>query len=123
LPGIITVCNVDTEDTSSLPAWVKARPGIAVGAMGTRAKQCAATEGIALEFTYGIIDKCILRALRGEDSLILTNGSMASRVAARVDAYCRESGNTIRVAGPGTEDLTPGSGIPDEGTGKNDPSG
>jgi cobalt/nickel transport system ATP-binding protein len=65
--------------------------------MGTRAKQCAATEEIGLEFTYGVIDKCILRALRGKDSLILTTGSMVPRVADRVDGYCKESGNTVRV--------------------------
>ena len=66
--------------------------------MGTRAKQCAATEQIALEFTYGVIDKCILRALQGKDSLVLTTGSMVSRVGVRVEAYGKESGNTIRVA-------------------------
>ena len=98
-PGTITVCNVDEAEMSAIPPWVKARPGIVVGAMGTRAKQCAAQEQIALEFTYGVIDKCILRALRGQDSLILTTGSMVGRVAARVEAYCKESGNTISVAG------------------------
>ena len=96
-PGTITVCNVDEGEISALPEWVKARPGTTVGAMGTRAKQCAATEGIALEFTYGVIDKCILRALRGRDSLILTTGSMVDRVAVRVEAYGKESGNTISV--------------------------
>jgi cobalt/nickel transport system ATP-binding protein len=96
-PGTITVCNVDSVSSPAIPAWLKDRPGMAVGAMGTKAKQCAATEGIALEFTYGVIDKCILRALRGKDSLILTTGSMVPRVAGRVDGYCRESGNTVRV--------------------------
>jgi cobalt/nickel transport system ATP-binding protein len=96
-PGTITVCNVDSMAAGFIPAWVQARPGIAVGAMGTRAKQCAATECIALEFTYGVIDKCILRALRGKDSLILTTGSMVDRVAKRVDGYCKESGNTVSV--------------------------
>ena len=86
-----------TWETSALPAWVNARPELVVGAMGTRAKQCAATESMALEFTYGVIDKCILRALRGQDSLILTNGSMVDRVAVRVEAYCKESGNAISV--------------------------
>jgi cobalt/nickel transport system ATP-binding protein len=96
-PGTITVCNVDSVDSPAISAWVKDRAGIAVGAMGTRAKQCAATEEIGLEFTYGVIDKCILRALRGKDSLILTTGSMVPRVADRVDGYCKESGNTVRV--------------------------
>nr|WP_319375047.1 ATP-binding cassette domain-containing protein [uncultured Methanoregula sp.] len=96
-PGTITVCNVDSVDSPAISAWVKDHAGIAVGAMGTRAKQCAATEEIGLEFTYGVIDKCILRALRGKDSLILTTGSMVPRVADRVDGYCKESGNTVRV--------------------------
>lgn len=95
--GTITVCNVDTIAEGSIPAWVQARPGIAVGAMGTRAKQCAATEQVSLEFTYGVIDKCILRALRGKDSLILSTGSMVGRVGERVEAYGKESGNTISV--------------------------
>lgn len=96
-PGTITVCNVDTIGAGAVPLWVQSRPGIAVGAMGTRAKQCAATEQVALEFTYGVIDKCILRALRGKDSLILTTGSMVGRVSERVEAYGKESGNTIAV--------------------------
>jgi cobalt/nickel transport system ATP-binding protein len=103
-PGTITVCNVDEGETSSLPAWVNARPGIIVGAMGTRAKQCAAKEQLAPDFTYGVIDKCILRALRGQDSLILTTSGMIGRVVTRVDAYCRESGNTIKVLFLGSSD-------------------
>jgi cobalt/nickel transport system ATP-binding protein len=105
--GTISVCNVDEGTTSSLSAWVNTRPGLAVGAMGTRAKQCAAREQLALEFTYGVIDKCILRALRGQDSLILTTGSMVGRVAVRVEAYCRESGNTIRVIPFGHHESAP----------------
>lgn len=95
--GTITVCSVDAADRPAIGAWLQDRPGTAAGAMGTRAKQCAATEGIALEFTYGVIDKCILRALRGRDSLILTTESMAGRVFERVAAYCEESGNPVRV--------------------------
>jgi cobalt/nickel transport system ATP-binding protein len=121
-PGTITVCNVDAEETPVLHAWMKARPGIVVGAMGTRAKQCAAQEQIALEFTYGVIDKCILRALRGQDSLILTTGSMVSRVAVRVGAYCKESGNTISVASLSILDQSPVTGITDQEMKKNDPS-
>jgi cobalt/nickel transport system ATP-binding protein len=121
-PGTITVCNVDAGETSVLHAWMNARPGIVVGAMGTRSKQCAATEQIALEFTYGVIDKCILRALRGQDSLILTTGSMVSRVAVRVGAYCKESGNKISVASLDISDQSPATGRMNEEVMKNDPS-
>jgi cobalt/nickel transport system ATP-binding protein len=95
--GIITVCNIDEDHHAPLSAWVTARQNLAVGAMGTRAKQRAQSEHLPLEFTYGVIDKCILRALSGQDSLILTTGSMAGRVMARVAAYCKESGNEITV--------------------------
>jgi cobalt/nickel transport system ATP-binding protein len=113
-PGTITVGNVDDTKTGTLSAWAKTRPDLVVGAMGTRAKQCAAQEQIALEFTYGVIDKCILRALRGQDSLILTTGSMAGRVAVRVEAYCRESGNAISVVILKLPNQPPVSGHMDE---------
>lgn len=121
-PGTITVCNVDSGETPLLHTWMNARPGIVVGAMGTRAKQCAAQEQIALEFTYGVIDKCILRALRGQDSLILTTGSMVSRVAVRVEAYCKESGTIISVVNLNISDQSPVTGIMNEEMKKNDPS-
>ena len=95
--GTITVCDVDKECDTPLAALISSRQNLAVGAMGTRAKQRASQEQLTLEFTYGVIDKCILRALRGQDSLILTTSSMVGRVAIRVEAYCRESGNTIAV--------------------------
>ncbi len=114
--GTISVFNVDEQDTWLLPAWIKARPEGVVGAMGTRAKQCAVREGLKLEFTYGVIDKCILRALRGQDSLILTTNSMAGLVISRVNTYCAESGNTIIV---GSLDITkqdPAPGLASEKT-------
>jgi cobalt/nickel transport system ATP-binding protein len=98
LPGTITVCNVDDrEEELPVPEWLSSRRNISVGAMGTRAKQRAESQDIHLDFTYGVIDKCILRALLGEDSLILTTGSMVNRVSQRVDAYGRESGIVITV--------------------------
>jgi len=121
-PGTILVGNVDETAGGTLSAWVQARPGVVVGAMGTRAKQCAAQEQITLEFTYGVIDKCILRALRGKDSLILTTGSMAGRVGVRVDAYCRESGNDIRVVMLDPAGMSPGPADCKEGDHGNDES-
>ena len=79
--------------------------------MGTRAKQQAETSKIHLDFTYGVIDKCILKALLGEDSLILTTESMVGRVYQRVDAYGQESGITISV-----QPLDP---VPESPDGKN----
>jgi cobalt/nickel transport system ATP-binding protein len=65
--------------------------------MGTRAKQRAENRQIRLDFTYGVIDKCILKALLGDDSLILTTGSMVDRVHTRVEDYGKESGIHITV--------------------------
>ena len=96
-PGTITICNVDRDDHDLLLLWLSSHPSLSTGAMGTRAKQRAENEQISLDFTYGVIDKCILKALLGEDSLILTTESMVSRVYHRVDAYCQESGICIPV--------------------------
>jgi len=64
--------------------------------MGTRAKHLATVEGVDLDYTYDVIDKCILRALIGESSLILTSTGMVPRVERRVLAFDEESG--IRIA-------------------------
>jgi cobalt/nickel transport system ATP-binding protein len=77
--------------------WISSSTKISVGAMGTRAKQRAENRQIRLDFTYGVIDKCILKALLGEDSLILTTGSMVDRVHTRVEDYGKESGIHITV--------------------------
>jgi cobalt/nickel transport system ATP-binding protein len=96
-PGTITICNVDQDNEESLMEWISTRTKISVGAMGTRAKQRAERDQIRLDFTYGVIDKCILKALLGEDSLILTTGSMVDRVHTRVGDYGKESGVNITV--------------------------
>lgn len=96
-PGIITVCNVDRDNRDHVLRWLSSRRRIPVGAMGTRAKQLAELSQIRLDFTYGVIDKCILKALIGEDALIMTTDSMVPRVSSRVDDYCRESGVRITV--------------------------
>ncbi len=96
-PGVIIVFNADELNAGMIPGFLQTCPDVVVGAMGTRAKQCAASSSIVLEFTYGVIDKCILRALRGHDSLIMTTGSMVPRIHKRVAEYGEESGITISV--------------------------
>jgi cobalt/nickel transport system ATP-binding protein len=85
------------DDRQYLLKWLSLQQDISIGAMGTRAKQHAENSRIALDFTYGVIDKCILKALLGGDSLILTTESMVRRVSQRVDAYGQESGIIIPV--------------------------
>ena len=104
-PGVITIYNVDRHSPESFSAWRLEHPVISIGAMGTRAKQRAENERIQLDFTYGVIDKCILKALLGEDSLIMTTENMVDRVYRRIDAYVKESGIPVVVkmmdGGPG----------------------
>jgi cobalt/nickel transport system ATP-binding protein len=101
-PGTITICNVDKANGDDVSGWFSLRPKVSVGAMGTRAKQHAENCRIKLDFTYGVIDKCILKTLLGEDTLIMTTESMVKRVTQRVDAYCQESGIHITVNHLGT---------------------
>lgn len=99
------VGDVDALDRELLAAWQAEHPRTAIGAMGTRAKERASRDGIHLEYTYGVIDKCILKALLGEDSLILTTAAMVRRVFDRVERFSRENGIAIPVSG-----LSPSSG-------------
>ncbi len=96
-PGQITLFNIDRDNRKTLSDWLMAHTSISTGAMGTRAKQQAENDSMRLDFTYGVIDKCILKALRGEDSLILTTESMVERIHQRVDSYRKESGTRISV--------------------------
>lgn len=95
--GSITVCNVDAVPVDMIQGWLERFPVQRRGAMGSRAKSLAEQEKITLDFTYGVIDKCILRALIGESSLILTSVGMVKRVERRVLSFDEESGIRIPV--------------------------
>jgi cobalt/nickel transport system ATP-binding protein len=96
-PGTISVFDVDISIHDSLPEWLTSHPAEVIGAMGTRAKQYAADNDIPLDFTYGVIDKCILRAIIGESSLILTTTGMVRRVEQRVLEFDTMSGIRVPV--------------------------
>jgi len=93
--GTITVCNVDDCNLTDILSHISTNPEARTGAMGTRAKTLAEQEKISLDFTYGVIDKCILRALIGESSVILTIREMVPRIEKRVRDYGKESGNPL----------------------------
>jgi cobalt/nickel transport system ATP-binding protein len=95
--GTIHVCDVDLTGREGLSRWLSGHGGIALGAMGTRAKQRAAGDGLTLDFSSGVIDKCLLSALNGRSSLILTVGGMVQQVEKRVAAFSVESGAEIPV--------------------------
>jgi cobalt/nickel transport system ATP-binding protein len=93
--GKIYICNVDELEAPQIIAILEKIQPSCKGAMGTSAKVMAEEAGIALDFTYGVIDKCILKALIGKSSLIMTSGGMVDHAQNRIRDYCRESGAVI----------------------------
>jgi cobalt/nickel transport system ATP-binding protein len=95
--GKIYLCNVDEPDPEGIKDILERSHVSYTGAMGTNAKIMAEHARIPLDFTYGVIDKCILKALIGKDSLIMTSGGMIDHSIKRIQAYCQESGSEIEV--------------------------
>lgn len=95
-PGMIYLCNADKTGGDEIRGLLRSGAVDHVGAMGTRAKEFAGREQILLDYTYGVIDKCILKALIGEDSLIITTGGMIEHVQRRIGEYSAESGRRLR---------------------------
>jgi len=95
--GTIHICNVDKAGSEEIKSILNKSHVSYTGAMGTNAKVLADQARIPLDFTYGVIDKCILKALTGKNSLIMTSGGMVDHSVKRIRAYCDESGAKIEV--------------------------
>jgi cobalt/nickel transport system ATP-binding protein len=95
--GTIHICNVDKAGPEGIKSILEKSHVSCTGAMGTNAKVLAEQARIPLDFTYGVIDKCILKALTGKASLIMTSGGMVDHSVKRIRAYCEESGAKIEV--------------------------
>jgi cobalt/nickel transport system ATP-binding protein len=95
--GKIYICNVDGTAPAEIKDILEKSHVSYAGAMGTNAKMMAEHAKIPLDFTYGVIDKCILKALTGKDSLIMTSGGMVDHSLRRIRAYDEESGVGIEV--------------------------
>jgi len=93
--GKIYICNVDEADWRLAKALLDKIPAGFKGAMGTSAKAMAEKCGISIDFTYGVIDKCILKALIGKNTIILTSGGMVDHTVQRIKDYGQESGARI----------------------------
>ena len=94
--GKIYIFNVDGPDLEGGIKVILEKAHVSyTGAMGTNAKIMAEHARIPLDFTYGVIDKCILKALTGKASLIMTSGGMVDHSVKRIRAYCEESGAKI----------------------------
>ena len=96
VPGKIYICNMDGSDLGGGIKGILEKSRVSyTGAMGTNAKIMAEQARIPLDFTYGVIDKCILKALTGKNSLIMTSGGMVDHSIKRIRVYCEESGAKI----------------------------
>ncbi|RXE57181.1 ABC transporter ATP-binding protein [Methanoculleus taiwanensis] len=93
--GTVYICNADTVSGDELRLLFEEGHVDHIGAMGSRAKEFANRELILLDFTYGVIDKCILKSLIGENSLIITSGGMIEHVHRRISEYSAESGRDL----------------------------
>jgi cobalt/nickel transport system ATP-binding protein len=94
--GRIYICNVEKVAPDEIKNFVENRKADHVGAMGTSAKVMAEKEGIKLDFTYGVIDKSILKALLGKSSLIMTSGGMVDHAFSRIEEYGREANVNLK---------------------------
>ncbi|MFB3766198.1 MAG: energy-coupling factor ABC transporter ATP-binding protein [Methanotrichaceae archaeon] len=94
----IHICDVDNASPEDITKILENSNASYTGAMGTKAKILAEQAKIPLDFTYGVIDKCILKSLMGKPSLIMTAGGMVDHSVKRIQAYCDESGAKIDVA-------------------------
>jgi cobalt/nickel transport system ATP-binding protein len=97
-PGKIYLYNVDHAGPGEIRSFLDSGVAKYVGAMGTIAKIMAEKEKIRLDFTFGVIDKSILKATTGQSSLIMTSGGMVEHALRRIEAYCGEWGAKIQAS-------------------------
>ena len=97
-PGKIYLYNVDHADPAEIRSFLDSGSVKYIGAMGTSAKMMADKEKIRLDFTFGVIDKSILKATTGQSSLIMTSGGMVEHAMRRIEAYCDEWGAKIQAS-------------------------
>lgn len=112
--GRIYICNAEEADSNNIKGFIKSETVDNVGAMGTSAKVMAEKEGIRLDFTYGVIDKSILKALMGKSSLIMTSGGMVDHALRRVRDYGKEAKVNIEAFRLERDEKPPQIGKPPE---------
>jgi len=94
--GHVYICNVEKIAPDEIKNFIEKKGADHVGAMGTSAKVMAEREGIKLDFTYGVIDKSIPKALLGKSTLIMTSGGMVDHALCRVRGYGKEANVSIQ---------------------------
>ena len=97
MTGTIYLADTDDLTPESAKMILAKHPHRHTGAMGTRAKKFCFSAEISLEYTHGVVDKCLLSVMSGEDTLILTCGGMLDQVEHRAAAFAKESGIDVKV--------------------------
>ena len=95
--GTVFLADTDLLTRERLAELCAVHPLRHTGAMGTRAKRFCHEAGYVPDYTYGVVDKCLLSAMTGEDTLILTCGGMLDRVELRARMFAEESGVVVPV--------------------------
>jgi len=93
--GTIYTCNADDLVPEKAEELIRKVDADYTGAMGTGAKLLAEEANLRPDFTYGVIDKCILKALTGKSCLVFVSQGMLGQVQRRIEAYSQESGAEI----------------------------
>lgn len=95
--GTVFLADTDLLTREGFAELCAVHPMWRTGAMGTRAKRFCHEAGYVPDYTYGVVDKCLLSAMTGEDTLILTCGGMLDRVELRARMFAEESGVVVPV--------------------------
>jgi len=95
--GAVVISDTDRMDGEDLKRMKDEWKIDLVGVMGTRSRAFAERNGITADISSNVIDRTILRALCGEEVLILTNGGMVEHARRRIEDYASQSGMKIGV--------------------------
>jgi len=93
--GGVIVYNTDGQEHEDLTRLLDESD--LVGVMGTRSRAFAEKQGISPDIASNVIDRTILRALCGDEVLILTNGGMVEHARRRIEDYGNQCEIGIKV--------------------------
>ncbi|MBN2734001.1 MAG: ATP-binding cassette domain-containing protein [Methanomicrobiaceae archaeon] len=95
--GIIYLVDADRINPGEIKSLISSLEINGIGAMGSKAKMMADIEKIELDYTYGVIDKCLLKSINRKNSMIITTAGMIKRVYDRVLEFNQESMRDITI--------------------------
>ncbi|MBN1166726.1 MAG: ATP-binding cassette domain-containing protein [Methanospirillaceae archaeon] len=101
--GVIHIADCDAVPAGKFLSYLSIHTISAIGAMGNRAKTRLKEESLYPDFTYAVIDRCILQAMNGKNSLLLTSGGMLTSAHERIISFNNENNRHIRIISVPTE--------------------